>query len=57
MQKYWNYEAEENAWRCRQRLKWVSVFVATIMLGVVLYQKVHRRYKLVLRRISIQGRP
>ena len=54
LQRYWNYEDEENAWRYRQRLKWVTVAVAICVLAYLLYHRVHRRYKLVLRRISIQ---
>ena len=54
MQNYWNYEAEERAWRYRQRSTWVAMTIVVIMIVFLLHQRVYKRYKVVLRRISIQ---
>lgn len=53
LRKYWNYEDEEHAWRCRNRLKWVAIATTVLIILYFIYN-LHRRFKLVPRRISLQ---
>lgn len=53
LKKYWNYADEEKAWRVRNRLKWSGVVIILLSLVAIVY-RIQKRYKLVLRRISLQ---
>ena len=54
LQKYWDYGAEEKAWRTLRYQQCASLCGVVVLAVYLVYWKFIRRYRLVPRRISLQ---